>query len=328
MSVVVLIAARHNPELEEILNDVPKGTDLRFLPMEKAIPTNEGRMVGQAANLRDHISGVEVVYGAVGEKDFPYADSLKWIQQTGIGAEGHMYPALKESDVILTNCKGLGSTQLSEQGFALLLSLTRKTREQHDFNKQKTWKRIDCFELSGSTVGIVGLGGVGKAIALRAHAFGCKVLAVDIEDVEKPDYVERVEKPEWLGEMASQCDVLFCAVPSTPESHKMIHGDVFGRMKPSSYFINVSRGKPVDEEALIEALRANRLAGAGLDVTYIEPCPPESPLWDLPNVLLSSHSAGASQYVRPRALKFFVENLHRYVKGEPLEKVVDKQKGY
>ena len=324
----VLIAARHNPELEEILDDVPDSAGLQFLPLAEAIPTNEGRMVGQAAKLRDHLPGIEVVFGGVGERDFPFADSLKWIQQTGIGAEGHMYPALKESDVILTNCKGLGSTQLSEQGFALLLSLTRKTREQHDFMKDRTWKRIDCFELSGSTVGIIGLGGVGKAMALRAHAFGCRVLAVDIEDVEKPDYVEHVDKPDKLSEMAAECDVLISCVPSTPESHKMVDGDVFGRMKRSAYFINVSRGKVVDEDALVEALQANRLAGAGLDVTYIEPCPPESPLWDLPNVLLSSHSAGASQYVRPRALKFFVENLHRYVNGEPLEKVVDKQKGY
>ena len=323
---VVLIAARHNSELEEILNDAPKEAELRFLPMEEAIPTNEGRMVGQAAKLRDHLPGVEVVFGAVREADFPFADSLKWIQQPSIGVEGHMYPALKESDVILPNCKDLGSTQLSAQAFALLLA--RTIREQHDFMKEKTWKRIDCFELSGSTVGMVGLGGVGRAMAKRAHAFGCKVLAVDIEDVEKPDYVERLEKPEWLGEMASQCDVLFSCVPSTPESHKIIDGDVFGRMKPSSYFINVTRGKVVDEEALIEALQAGRLAGAGLDVTYIEPCPPESPLWDIPNVILSSHSAGASQYVRPRALRFFVENLQRYVKGEPLEKVVDKQKGY
>ncbi len=325
---VVLIAARHIQELEEILNDVPKSTEVRYLPMEKAIPTNEGRLLGEATNLRDHISGVEVVFGSVGQKDFPYADSLRWIQQIGIGVEGHMYPALKESDVILTNCKGLMSTQLSEQSFALLLTLTRCTREQHDFMKEKTWKRIDCFELSGSTVGIVGLGGVGRAVAQRAHAFGCRVLAVDIEDAEKPDYVERVGKPGWLGEMASQCDVLFSCVPSTPESHKMIDGDAFGRMKPSSYFINVSRGKVVDEEALIEALRAGRLAGAGLDVTYIEPCPPESPLWELPNVILSSHSASASQYVRPKVLKFFVENLHRYVKSEPLERVVDKQKGF
>lgn len=328
MPPVVLIAARHNPELEEILNDVPEGTELRLLPVEEAIPTNEGRMVGKAAKLRDHLPGVEVVFGSVREADFPSADSLKWIQQPSIGVEGHMYPALKESDVILTNCKDLGSTQLSEQAFALLLTLTRCTREQHDFMKEKTWKRIDCFELAGSTVGMVGLGGVGRAMARRAHAFGCKVLAVDIEDVEKPDYVDRLEKPEWLGEMAAQSDVLFSCVPSTPESHRMIDGDVFGRMKPSSYFINVTRGKVVDEESLIEALQAGRLAGAGLDVTYIEPCPPDSPLWDIPNVILSSHSAGASQYVRPRALKFFVENLHRYVKGEPLEKVVDKQKGY
>ena len=328
MPVNVLIAARHAPEIESMLDDVPESVELTFLPQEDAIPTNEGRMVGKAPALSEYLPGQEVVFGAVREKDFPYADSLKWIQHVAIGVEGFMYPALKESDVILTNCKDLGSTQLSEQGFAMLLSLTRCIREQHELMKEKSWKRVPCVEISGGTMGIIGLGGVGRAMAARGNAFGMQILAVDIEDVDKPDYVERVDKPDKLGEMAAECDVLVSCVPSTPESHKMVDGDVFGRMKPSSYFINVSRGKVVDEDALIEALLAERIAGAGLDVTYTEPNPPDNRLWDLPNVILTSHSAGSSQYVRPRAMKFFIENLHRYVDGEPLEKVVDKQKGY
>jgi phosphoglycerate dehydrogenase-like enzyme len=328
MSTVVLVNARHEPELEAMLDDVPEGVELRFLPLDEAVPRNEGRLVGKAPPLRDHLSGVEVLVGSIGENDFPHADSLKWIQLLSIGAEGHMYPTLKESDVILTNTKDNSSTHLSEQAFALLLSLTRRIREQHEHMKDKTWKRISCEEISDSTIGIIGMGGVGKAVALRAHAFGMRVLGVDIEDVEKPDFVERIVKPDQLGEIASECDVMVSCVPSTPESHKMIDGDIFGRMKPSSYFINVSRGKVVDEDALIEALQADRLAGAGLDVTYVEPCPPDSRLWDLPNVILTAHSAGSSQHVRPRALQVFIDNLHRYVKGEPLEKVVDKQKGY
>jgi phosphoglycerate dehydrogenase-like enzyme len=280
------------------------------------------------AELENHLEGVEVVFGMVREADFPHADALRWIQQPSIGVEGHMYPALKESDVILTNCKGLGSTQLSEQAFAMLFALTRRIREQHEFMKEKHWERVPCVELAGSTMGLIGLGSVGVAMAARAHAFGFRVLAVDPEPIEKPDTVERLEKPEWLSEMAAQCDVLVSCCPSTPESHRMVSGDVVGRMKPTSYFINVSRGKVVDEEALIEALRANRIAGAGLDVTYTEPCPADSPLWNLSNVILTSHSAGSSQFVRPRAMQLFIDNLHRYVNGEELVNIVDKQKSY
>jgi D-2-hydroxyacid dehydrogenase (NADP+) len=311
-----------------MLSEVPDGVDVRLLPYDESVPTNVGRRVGKASDLAKHLSGVEVIFGMVREADFPLAHDLKWIQQPSIGVEGHMYPALQESDVILTNCKGLGSTQLSEQAFAMLFSLTRRIREQHEFMKTQHWNRVPCVELAGSTMGLIGLGSVGMAMAVRAHAFGLRVLAVDPEPIEKPDFVERLEKPEWLGEMAAQCDVLVSCCPSTPVSHRIVSGDVIGRMKPTGYFINVSRGKVVDEEALIEALQANRLAGAGLDVTYVEPCPPDSPLWGLENVILTSHSAGSSQHVRPRAMQLFIDNLHRYVNDEPLLNVVDKQKGY
>lgn len=324
----VLIAARQEPDVEAMLADAPADAEIRYLPIDESVPTNVGRRVGRGSKLADHIGGVEVVYGFVREADFPLADALKWIQQPSIGAEAHMYPALKESDVILTNCKGLGSTQLSEQAFALLFSLTRRIREQHDFMKRKHWERVPCVELSESTMGLIGLGGVGMAMARRAHAFGMRVLAVDPEPIEKPDFVERLDTPDKLGEMAAESDVLASCCPFTPATHKLVDGDVIGRMKPTSYFVNVSRGKVVDEEALVEALQAGRLAGAGLDVTYVEPCPPESPLWDLPNVILSSHSAGSSQFVRPRAMRLFIDNLHRYVKGEGLVNVVDKEKGY
>ena len=182
--------------------------------------------------------------------------------------------------------------------------------------------------MAGKTMGIVALGSIGTAMAYRAHAFGMRVLAVDPEPIEKPDFVERLEKPEWIGEMMAQCDVVVSCCPITPKSHRVVSADAIGRMKPNSYFINISRGKVVDEEALIHALQSGRIAGAGLDVTYEEPLPEDSPLWDLPNVILTSHSAGASDQGLPRSIDLFVDNLNRYVKGEPMRNVVDKEKGY
>lgn len=316
MPVVLIGSLRVYPdfEVEDMLSGVPEGTEVRHLP--------------DGAPLADHLAGVEVFFGVIGEEDFKFADSLKWVHQPGIGVERHMFPAFKESDVILTNCKGLAGTQMSEHAFALLFALTRRIREQHDFMKEKHWERLPCMELSESTLGIVGLGSIGTAVAERARAFGLKILAVDPEPIEKPDCVERLEKPEWLGEMMSLSDVVISCCPSTPETHKLISSDAIGRMKRGSYFINISRGKVVDEEALIESLRAGRLAGAGLDVTYEEPCPEDNPLWELPNVLLTSHSAGSSQLGGRRSIQFFVENLNRYVNGEPLKNIVDKQKGY
>src|SRR5439155_12261413 len=174
----------------------------------------------------------------------------------------------------------------------------------------------------------LGLDGIGRAVAVRARAFEFRVLAVDPEPMEKPATVESVAGLDGLPEMLSQSQVLMVCCPFTARTHKLLSHEQFGRMPEGSYLVNVSRGGIVDEEALVAALRSGRLAGAGLDVTYTEPCPAESPLWTEPNVILTSHSAGMSQHIRARATRRFVVNLHRYVKGEPLESVVDKQKGY
>ena len=131
-----------------------------------------------------------------------------------------------------------------------------------------------------------------------------------------------------LPDLMAQSQVVMSCCPSTPETHEMISRDMFDRLMPGSFFINVSRGKVVDEGAMIDALRSGKLAGVGLDVTYAEPCPEDSPLWTAPNVILTSHSAGSSQHIRRRAMARFVDNLQRYAKGEALLNVVDKEKGY
>ncbi|MCZ6679889.1 MAG: D-2-hydroxyacid dehydrogenase [Candidatus Poribacteria bacterium] len=310
----VLIVSRQTPDVEAMLNDAPPEAEIHFLP------------VGEKSG--DHLSGVEITYGGISDADFPKAESLRWVHQPHAGVEGFMYPAFKASDVTLTNCRGLYGLQISEHAFALLLSLTRSIPTQLEFMKRKHWERVPCIELAGMTMGILGLGGIGRAVASRAKAFEFNVIAVDPEPIEKPDTVETLGKLDWLPEFMARSNVVMVCCPSTPETHKLLSHEQFNLLPDGSYLVNVSRGKVVDEDALIAALRSGKLAGAGLDVTYTEPCPPESPLWTEPNVILTSHSAGASQHIRARAMRLFIDNLHRYVKGESLVNVVDKQKGY
>ena len=194
--------------------------------------------------------------------------------------------------------------------------------------KEKRWEKAPCIELAGMTMGILGLGGIGRAIAARAKAFEFNVIAVDPEPMEKPESVTELGKLDWLLEFMAKSNVVVVCCPITPETHKLLSHEQFNQMQNGSYLVNISRGKVVDEDALIAALRSGKLAAAGLDVTYTEPCPPESPLWTEPNVILTAHTAGGSQHIQARTMQLFIDNLHRYVKGESLINVADKEKGY
>ncbi len=310
----VLIASRPGAEVEGMLQGAPPEVEIQFLP--------EGEKLG------DHVSDVEVLYGTISEEDFPKAKVLRWMQQSFVGVEWARYPAFRESDVILVNSRVLFGPQIAEHAFALLLSLTRRITTQLDFMRRKHWGGAPCIELAGMTMGILGLGGIGRAIAVRAKAFDFKVIAVDKEPMEKQDTVDALGQLDWLPEFLSKSNVLMVCCPITPETHKFLSHAQFNLLPGGSYLINVSRGKVVDEDALIAALDSGKLAGAGLDVTYTEPCPPQSPLWTKPNVILTSHTAGLSQNISKRAMGLFINNLHRYVRGEPLVNAVDKQKGY
>ena len=310
----VLIGSRQESEIEAMLSDVPPGVEVRFLP--------------DGESLRDHIADVHILFGHLGEDVMQEATALRWVHQPHAGVEGFMYPAFKASEVILTNCRGLYGTQIAEHAFALLLSITRRIPDQLEFMKTKHWERVPCVELAGMTMGILGLGGIGRAIAARAQAFEFNVIAADVEPIDKPDLVSELYSLEGLMAFLAKSNIVMVCCPSTPETHKLLSDAQFNQMPDASYLVNVSRGKIIDETALLTALQNGKLAGAGLDVTYTEPCPPESPLWEQQNVILTSHSAGSSQHIRRRAMQLFIDNLHRYVKGEPLINVVDKQKGY
>jgi phosphoglycerate dehydrogenase-like enzyme len=271
-----------------------------------------------------------VIFGGFSKQDLARAKQLKWIQWGAAGVEGIMWPELVNSEIVLTNMQRMFAPPISETVFALLLALTRGIDRYTVQTHEHKWQPVGgLVEISGKTMGIVGLGGNGADTAYRAfYGFGMRVLVVDPKPLPKPHYVAELRSLDWFPQMAPQVDVLVSAAPLTPISENMFNEAVFRAMKPSAYFINIARGKLVDTPALVRALKERWIAGAGLDVAYKEPLPPDDPLWSAGNVIITCHSSGHSPQTEGRRLDLFTENIRRYVNGLPLLNVVDKQRGY
>ncbi len=306
---------------------------------------------GILEDLKDHIPGLEIVtelnrdrvLDVVGDADVVYglpskeliaaAPNLKWIQSSAAGVEYiARIPEVVESDILVTNTRGAHGPSIGEHTFALLFALTRFMPECWDRQQARRWDRTDLYrqarEMYGSTMGIIGYGAIGRAIAKRAAAFEMPLLAVDANLVPGDDNVAEVWPIERLGDLMAQSDVVVVAAPLTTETHHMIDAAMLAKMKPSAYLIVVSRGGIVDESALAAALREGRIAGAALDVTEIEPTPQDNPLWDAPNFILTPHMAGASTEKERRCVEVLKENMLRFHRGEPLINLVDKRRGY
>jgi phosphoglycerate dehydrogenase-like enzyme len=178
-------------------------------------------------------------------------------------------------------------------------------------------------------MGIVGLGGIGAAMARRAYyGFDMRILATDAKPIPKPEYVAELREPGWLPEMVPQVDVLVAAAPHTPQTDRMFNESVFRRMKKTAYFLALSRGRLIDDMALVRALKEGWIAGAGLDVFPQEPPPSSHPIFECPNVVMTMHTSGWSPDRQVRLIEVFADNVRRYAAGLPLVNVVDKQRGY
>jgi phosphoglycerate dehydrogenase-like enzyme len=251
------------------------------------------------------------------------------VQCPSAGVEHYPLAAMNDRGIILTNAQGCYAPEIAEHVFALLLGLTRGVAAS---TKQKKWgAERDPIELRGMTMGIIGLGGIGRETARRAKSMDMNVIAVDAE----PLYAEKFAMAssvklvdEGLEELLKASDVVVSAAPHTPRSRGMIGAEQFAAMKKGTYFINVSRGKLVKTDAMIEALKSGHLAGAGLDVTDPEPLPDGHPLWDAPNVIITSHIAGRSQLSYARVEGVFADNVRRFAGGLAMLNMVDKVKGY
>jgi phosphoglycerate dehydrogenase-like enzyme len=245
------------------------------------------------------------------------APRLRWIHSRSAGLDELLFPELAESAVPLTNARGVFSEILGEFVIAAVMFFAKGLRRMVRSQEAGVWDQFDTVEVAGRTMGVVGLGDIGKAAARRAEALGLRVIGVG-----------RADGPERKHDVLARSDYVVLSAPLTPETRGFIGEAELRAMKPDAILINVGRGPLVDEAALIAALREKRIGGAALDVFDHEPLPAGHPYFALDNLLLSAHSADHTPDWQQRAMQLFLDNFERYRQGEPLRNVVDKRRGY
>lgn len=259
---------------------------------------------------------------------------LKWVAIRSAGVETILHKSggtdLRDSNIILTNNQIVQGPEIADHAMAMLLALTRRLDLYMKDRESENWRRekFTGIELRGKTGIVIGLGGIGQQIAMRAWAHGMNIIGVDPEDIPYSPFWSKVVKPDSLNEVLPQADVVFISAPHTERSHKMVGPAQFDLMKKNSYFIAVSRGSIYDANALVKALDSKQLAGAGVDVTDPEPLPKGHALWKFSNAIITPHIAGRSDQDAERMSNTIKENLRRFGDGRPLINVVDKSKGY
>jgi len=266
---------------------------------------------------------------------FAAASRLRWIHSSSAGVGAMLFPEMVRSAVVMTNSRGNGSITIAEHVMAVVLALLRDLPLAWRRQAEKVWAQ-DEFDaaasirtLRGTRLLIVGLGSIGAETARLAAGFGVHVVGVRRRaDAPAPDGVEAVVPPDRLLDELPSADIVVLAAPQTAATLHLIGERELARMKDDAILVNVSRGKLVDEQALLRALETGRLRGAALDVFEHEPLDPESPLWRRPDVLITPHVSGFHAGHWPRATELFADNLRRFVAGLPLTNVVDKEAGY
>jgi phosphoglycerate dehydrogenase-like enzyme len=263
---------------------------------------------------------------------FANATQLKWIHSISAGVEKLLFPALVESAVPLTNARGVYKRSLAEFALLGLLYFTKRVRRLVDSQRASYWDNFGTEFVNNKVMGIVGYGEIGRECARLAKPLGVKIYATRRNPGRSANdpLLDRIFPADKMHEMLGEIDVLLAAAPLTPETHHLISDAAFNALRPSAIVMNVGRGPVIDEAALIRALQNKRIAGAALDVFETEPLPADSPLWGMENVLISPHCTDRT--VNPDwldlSVQYFVENFWRFVKGQPLENVVDKKAGY
>jgi phosphoglycerate dehydrogenase-like enzyme len=271
------------------------------------------------------------------------APRLNWVHSASAGVERALTPAARARGLVITNARGVFSRPIAEYVLMMILAVSRRLPGLLELQRERTWQPLEGVELRDVTVGIVGLGSIGRAVGALATAFGCRVIAVRrrgeagaaaptaIDDETRSFgevMLDRVAGPEGMPDLLAESDFVVLAAPLTPETQNMIDESALARMKSGGWLINIARGGLVDERALLNALRDGRLGGAVLDTFRDEPLPPTSPFYDLPNVIVTPHTSWSSGRVLDRSVELFCDNLRRYASGEPLLNVVDPAAGY
>lgn len=278
----------------------------------------------------EQIAEAEIILGLPGSDAIKAAKKLKWLQLLSAGADRFVDKDMYcNKDVILTNSSGVFGLPISEHILAMIFAHNRSLMLAFQRKNEHNWEKgFPVKEFCGSTVGVIGLGDIGTEVAKRSKAFGARVVAVKRTPSDRPDYVDELYAEEGIDRLIEQSDYVVLALPSTGKTRGIMTAERISKMKSDAFMVNVGRGSLIDQEALITALKENRIGGAGLDVTSPEPLPAESPLWTLPNVIITPHVSGNSPGNAERRLKIFKENLRLYLSGRPMNNLVDFEKGY
>ena len=277
-----------------------------------------------AAERRAALARAHVLFALHVPKDLmQLAPRLSWIQGMGAGVEQFAKAGVPRARVVMTNASGVSAGSMAEWVIGRLLQIWKRFREADEHQRAHAFVRTYGRTFAGSTLGIVGMGSIGAAVAERARAFGLHVLGLRRSAAADPAPAHELFPPERLHELLARSDAVVVAAPETPETRHLIDAAAFAAMKPGAVLVNVARGALVDEKALADALASGRLGAAALDVFEQEPLPPESPLWELPNLYASAHSSVSVDRYLDDVFDLFVDNLARFVAGRPLRNRVD-----
>lgn len=282
----------------------------------------------QERRFRDMLAAAEIHYdfdrSLMGELPV-IAPRLKWVQATSSGI-GPLVKAsgLDATDIAITNAAGIHAIPLAEHTLLSLLYFVKDVPARLEDQRAHVWERYSGQELRGRTVLVIGLGAVGSEVARLCRAVGMRVVGVRRTPIADPasHHVDEATTPDRLHEVLPEADAVVLILPHTPETEGMIDAEALARFRPGAILVNIGRGALVVEEDLIEALRSGRLGGAALDVAAVEPLPDESPLWDLPNVFITAHSASTVDKENERLTDLFCDNLQRFLEGKPLRNLV------
>ncbi len=300
--------------------------------LQAAAPSVEVVAAAEGDALAKQLAGAQVAIGLCNAETLAAAPELHWIQTWWVGVEGCVsVPGLAERGIVLTNTQRTSAIPIAEHAVAMMMALARGLPAYARLQHATTWQDEGgppVRELTGATVLVVGLGGIGTEVARRAHGLGMRVIATRNSSREGPDFVAQVGLPDELHALAAEADFIVSAVPFTTQTSGMFNEAFFAAARKGSYFINIGRGGTVVTDDLLAALRSGQVVGAGLDVTDPEPLPPDHPLWSTDNVIITPHVASNSDQQRERYVLLVAENLRRYVAGEALLNVVDIERGY
>ena len=304
--------------------------------LQRNFPAFEIVRLTSKERLLTEIQNADIFFAwTVSEEAFRAARKLKWIHTGMAGVNWILIPPVVESDVLVSNSKGVHAVPVAEHTMALILAFSRRLHDCLEYQRKGLWGRTPIHaaspsfeEVLGKTIGILGLGAIGQEIAKRARAFGMRVIGIKKNPAVGHEFADKVVGADKLNDVLPEIDYLVIATPSTPGTRNLIGREQMDRLKPTCFIINIARGEIIDQDALIDNLNSGRIAGAGLDVFTPDPLPDNHPLYFAKNVILTPHASGVSPRLWRRVTDLFVENIRRFLAGRELINQVDKRRGY